>query len=364
MTARHSAAYFQLRADYFGRPFDDGIIRALLDAGYAVDLYAPGGAQPQDLYDDRVRRIDVEYRRGWIARNLGRRRWRDYDLFLGNPDIGTAVAFVLAKTARRPFVNCADEIFFGGYEGEAFLYWKRLAQWGAHAARFTVITDFVRNELQRRFAKLSADHRFLPYPSVYAYPYAGPSREEARRTLAVGDELLLSLTGAVTSANGGHWAIRALDQRPAARLLVQPGNPPDAVLDAFLARDPRIIYFHDRLGWEESMRTTIAADVGLVFYLSPKPQFQQMGVSSQKLGTCLWLGVPIIATRQPSFAFVEETGCGLLIDDESELPAAIERLSRDRMRFRDGCSVALRTHVRAGEKLHVLTEAFRRCVSS
>ncbi|HUP61197.1 MAG TPA: hypothetical protein VNA69_12335 [Thermoanaerobaculia bacterium] len=344
------AAFFELRADYLGRPFEDGIIRALGDAGFEVDVFAPGAP------------LDVEYRRAWLQRELLRpSRWRAYDLFLGTADIPMAFAGVLSALARRPCVTAADEIFVGGYEGHALGMWKKLAPWGMRRAAFTILTDLCRTPLQREYARLPADHEFLSYPSCYAFPYAGPSREEARRALGIApDDFVLSFTGTFTANNGAHWIVRLLDAIPDLRVLVQPAGLTDEVTNAQLARDPRIIHRPERLGWTESMQLTVAADAGIVFYLSPKPQFQLMGVSSQKLCTALWLGMPVIATRQPSFAFIEEYRCGELVSDERELPAAIARILERREEYARGARRAVDEFIRPGEKLRLLAERFRR----
>src|SRR5688572_26204816 len=122
------AAFFELRADYFGRPFEDGVLRALLEAGFEVDLFAPDGELPQTIYPSSVRRLSIEYRRGWLQRHLCFARWRAYDLFLGTADIPMAFAGIVSSLVRRPCVTAADEIFVGGYEGSALGSWKRLSR--------------------------------------------------------------------------------------------------------------------------------------------------------------------------------------------------------------------------------------------
>lgn len=359
--APRRAAYVQLRADYFGRPFDDGIIRALLAAGYEVDIYAPDGDLPQDVYPATVRRYTVEFRRSWLAANAGRSRWRRYGLFLGNPDLGSACAAVLARAVSRPFVNACEEVYFGGYEGSAIGWWRTLARWAARRARFTVITDLCRAGIQREYAGLGAAHRFLPYPSCYPIAYAGPDRGEVRRGLRISnDESVLSVSGALTEGNAAHWILGELD-RIRGRLLIQPGNRPDAVLETLVARlanEGRATYLPERVPWLRAAELTAAADTGTALYLSPKPQFQLMGVSSQKLGTCLWLGIPVVATRQPSFEFIRDFGCGVLIDRREELAGAIEAIRSDAARFSAGAARAVAEYVRPAEKVAALTEAF------
>jgi glycosyltransferase involved in cell wall biosynthesis len=354
------AAYFELRADYFGRPLDDGVLRALLANGFDVDVFAPGGDLPQDLYPANVRRLAVEYRRAWLQRHMGRRVWRDYDLFLGTADLPMAFAGTLARLAGRPSVTVVDEIYLGGYEGLATtLYWKKLSQWAMRRAAFTIITDEVRIPLQREYASLPPQHQFALYPCAYPTPYAGRSRAAARQALGIPDtDFVFSSTGAFTRNNACDWLVRLAGGD--IRLLIQTGGTQGPVLDSLLDRLSGPLYFPERLEWRESTEITIAADVAAALYLSPQPQFQAMGVSSQKLCTALWLGIPVIATRQDSFRFIDQYHCGELVDREEELPAAIARIRGNREEYAASASRAMREYVRPDERLQVLTERFRR----
>jgi glycosyltransferase involved in cell wall biosynthesis len=357
--SRRRAAFFLLRADYFGRTFEDGILRALDAAGFDVDLFAPEGELPQTLYP-HVQRRDVTYRRSWLQQNLRPARWRAYDLFLGTVDLPMAFAGTLAALARRPVVTACDEIFLGGYEGDARTYWRSMTRWAMRQAAFTVITDPVRIPLQREYAGLPSSHEFIQYPCCYADPYAGPSHAEARRGLGVGDDdFLLSCTGSFTSWNGAQWIV-PLACRDGLRVLVQTAGAREPVIDALLARSDGILHRPERLGFREAAELTVAADASFVGYLSPFPQFRFMGVSSQKLCTSLWLGVPVIATRQESFAFVEDLGCGVLIDAEEELPAAIARIRHDREGYAARAKAAVAAYIRPPERLEALAERFRK----
>ena len=354
------AAYFESRADYFGRPLDDGVLRALLANGFDVDVFAPGGDLPQTLYPANVRRLSVEYRRAWLQRHMGRRVWREYDLFLGTADLPMAFAGTIAKLAHRPLVTVVDEIYLGGYEGLATtLYWKKLSQWAMRRAAFTIITDEVRIPLQREYASLPPQHEFLFYPCAYPTPYSGRSHADARQALGIGEkDFILSSTGAFTSANACDWLVRLVEGD--LRLLIQTGALPDPVPDSLLRRLSGALYFPDRLEWRDSTEITVAADAAAVLYLSPKPQFQAMGISSQKLCTALWLGIPVIATRQDSFRFIDQYHCGELIDREEDLPAAIARIRENPDDYAANAGRAMREYVRAAERLQGLTERFRR----
>jgi len=354
------AAFFELFADYFGRPSDDGVIRALLDAGFLVDVFAPGGELPQSVYDDRVRRHDVTFRRTWLQSHLRRSFVRHYDLFLGTADLPMAFAGALAKLARKPLVTVCDEVFIGGLEGAAVSVWKNATRWAMRQSELTVITDLAREPLQRAYAALPPEHPFVQYPSCFATPYAGRSRDDVRRSLGVADdELVLSFTGALSETNGAEWLVRLIDRLPPkTRVLIQPGGRPPAVVDALVSRLDRTIYRPDRLSWRDAAELTNAADISLVFYRSTFPEFLQMGLSSQKLCTSLWLGIPVVATTQPSFHFIRDYGCGELIERQEEIVAAIERIAADRDRYAANCRRAMEEYVKPAERLRDLTARF------
>lgn len=338
---RRRAAYFAQRADYFGRPFCDTILLALHDAGFDVDYFAPNGELPQDLYP-HVRRRDVDYRRGWLQRELRPGRWRHYDVFLGNADLPMAFAGTLASMARKPVITACDEVYIGGYEGQAARHWKPVVKWAMRRSVFTIITSLVRIPLQREYAGLPENHEFFEVSSCFATPYDGPRPEH--------EGFVLSATGAFTPWNGAHWLVPLAGR---IRILVQTGGRPDPVTDAFLSRTEGFDYRPERVGWREAAAITAGADASFVCYLSPFPEFQAMGVSSQKLCTSLWLGIPVIATRQPSFAFLEEYGAGILIDSQDELPAAIERV-----RFLTGAKRAVDEYIQPEEHRRALARRF------
>jgi hypothetical protein len=361
------AAFFTSRSDHFGRPLEDGVLRALLANGWEADVFAPGGELPQTIYPPTVRRLAADYRLGWLRRQLSPWRWRRYSLFLGTPDLAVGVAGVLGALSGRPVVHVCDEIYSGGYQGQATRYWRLLAPWAMRRASFTVITDLCRVSLQRSYARLPAAHQFHAYPCCF--PDAPPpvDRASLRRSLGIGiGEFVLSATGRLADDRGGHWTVRLPARLPkGTKLMIQTAGTPDPVVDALLReleRQEAALYLPTRLEWRESMRLTSAADLGLVFYLSSKPQFQAMGTSSQKLCTHLWLGQPVVATRQDSFAFLEEYRCGVLISDEAEIPEAVERVSSDYAAYSRNALRCVEEYIQPKAALDRLTGAVRELV--
>ena len=313
----------------------DGVIYALLSNNFSVDILAPGFTNIQCIYPKEVNCYGVEYRLRWLKNLFKVNTWRKYDLLLGTPDLPMAIVGLIGTVTGRKLITVCDEIFIGGYEGTAKLYWKWLAQYGMRKSAITIITDTCRENLQRQYARLPKKHRFIQYPCSFFENKYLFNRDYWRKKLDIReDELLLSISGQTSIATGIHWALSVLDKLPVNYVLfIQPGGLNDTLADILfkrLSRKDRIIYFPGRLSsFVEAMSINYAADIGLVFYLSEKPQFQQMGVSSNKLCMYLQMGKPVIVNRQSSFEFIDTFKAGKLIDNEGELVDAIIEIASD-----------------------------------
>lgn len=71
-----------------------------------------------------------------------------------------------------------------------------------------------------------------------------------------------------------------------------------------------------------------SATIGLAFYSVEKLGYraENMGVAAGKIGNYLKCGVPVICTKLPSLKYIEDFGCGVLIDSFDNLPSAIEKI--------------------------------------
>ena len=98
-------------------------------------------------------------------------------------------------------------------------------------------------------------------------------------------------------------------------------------------------------------------DIGVVIYNNPAPQFQHMGTSSNRLCMFLAMGVPVIASRQDSFRFLEKFDCGILVDDSRGFSAAVDMI-RDRLaEMRANALRCWKEYIRAPERYIHLREA-------
>src|SRR5262249_14658148 len=106
-----------------------------------------------------------------------------------------------------------------------------------------------------------------------------------------------------------------------------------------------------------------AADIGLAIYLQDAPQFRNMGIASNRLCMFLTMGVPVIASRQPSFEFIEQHNCGVLIDSQETIPSAIEYIASRLDTIRRDAPDCARKSIGAAERYTDLRNAVARLLA-
>jgi glycosyltransferase involved in cell wall biosynthesis len=355
-------------------PSNDAIVRALLDLGYVVDLYAPGGVSEVkhckawfDRYGTKVGEGSVEYGKRWILKNVFSHHWRQYSVFSGTTEDPMAVVGLLSWIHRRPSFTAADEIFSGSYRGDSSERWKNLCRWGMRRSRLTIVNDASRIALQREYAGLSVDHPVIVYPNCFLRPPLPGNRTDLRRNWGMPENALILLSSGYFDSNAGvEWLVHALQAKPDLHVVVQPGPSGDR-LSKFLLRHchgSERLYLEDQvITWEEVYASVAAADIGMSIYLHTGPQFQNMGISSNKLCTYLSMGIPVIASKQPSFDFVEKYNCGVLVDNDREFVEAIGVIQQRLAEMKANAIRCAKEYIDTSTKYADLLSALKRVVT-
>ena len=336
------AAHFLLTPELACSPPNEAIVSALLSLGYEVDLFAPGGPFSTTCYDSRVATHPVEYGKRWLLKNAWSSRWRKYGVISGTSEDPLAVAGVISCIHRRPFFALADEIKSGSYAGDAPESWKRLCRWAMRRAQFCVVNDVSRIRLQREYAHISPDRDILVYPACFRETPSPSDRGRLRKEWGIPeDALLLAASGGFNLTAGADWLVHAVQRDCSLYAAVQPLNldPFSRFLLAHVQGHERIHVAERQLAWREAWASAAAFDIGMAVYRNPAPQFQNMGISSNRLCMFLAMGVPVIGNRQPSFKFIEDYDCGVLVDSREEFVAAVQII---RKRLREMKANALR----------------------
>lgn len=321
------AAHFLDSKELACSPPNEAIVSALQENGFKVDLFAPGGSGFPSCYDRRIQVFPVEYSKRWLAKNAILSRWRKYDIYSGTSEDPMGAVGVLSWLYRKRSFCLADEIKNGSYRGDAPESWKKLCRWAMRRSEFNIVNDESRIEIQMSYAGIEENNSVIVYPGCFRNPPEGNNVQEQKKIWGVPNRrIVISHSGAFNITGGAEWIFEAMDENPSLFLILQPMmlDPLTRALISNVRWSERVYIEEERLGWYEAWSTMNAVDVGVVVYLNPAPQFRNMGTSSNKLCMYLAMGVPVIASRQPSFRFIEEYGCGILVEDAQEFSNAVD----------------------------------------
>jgi hypothetical protein len=229
-------------------------------------------------------------------------------------------------------------------------------------SRFTIVNDESRIELQRSYASLGPTHPIIVYPGCFREPPPPADRETLRAERQIPlDAFVVSYSGVFNLGNGGLWLAALLDQRRDVRVWGQVVSVDPLVrgLLASLRGAERLYLEPARLSWRDAWTSMAAVDMGIVVYLQDGPQFRNMGVASNRLCMFLSMGVPVVASRQPSFEFIERYECGVLVDDETAFVKAVDTIRNNLAPMKENALRCAREYIRAKERHRGLVETLR-----
>jgi glycosyltransferase involved in cell wall biosynthesis len=356
------AAHFLLIPELLYSPPNEAIIRALLSSGHEVHVFSPGRLEASTSYGADVITHPAEYSVRWLLRNLLRRFWTSVSCFSGTSEDPLAVVGLLATLYQRPSFLLVDEIKAGSYRGNSSERWKGLCRWAMRRARFNIVNDSSRIQLLRDYAQLPLSEQILVYPGCFREPpQPSPTlRAELRRHWDMKpDALVVAASGGFNLTAGADWLIQALREIPSLHAVIQPlgVDPLSLFLLKHLGMESRLFLQEDRLSWQEAWQSAVGFDIGLAIYTNPAPQFQQMGISSNRLCMFIAMGVPVICSRQDSFRFVEDYGCGIMVSSYREFVAAILSIGANLAVMRENCKRCFKEYIMPPDRYPTLREA-------
>lgn len=351
-------------------PQNDALINALLECGFQVDLYSPSPLPNVSSYGPGVACYPVEYGKRWLLRNFASPRWRQYQLFSGTAEKPFAITGTLTFLHKKPSLLLVDEIKSGSYYGDDPEFLKRIYRWAIRRASFCIVNDESRIKLLQEYAGITDASKIIVYPSYFYKPPLPAERELIRAQWGFPrDGLVLGVSGGFNETSGAEWLLEAFCDNPSLYLVVQSVTMPAfaKILLKHVQGAERLYIQPKWPGWREAWREiwsqATAVDIGLAIYLNPAPQFQNMGVASNRLCMFLAMGVPVIASRQPSFKFIEDYDCGVMVGDAGEFGAAVERIASRLPEMRANALLCARDYIRAPERAVALRERIARLVA-
>jgi glycosyltransferase involved in cell wall biosynthesis len=337
------AAHFLLIPELLYSPPNHAIITAYIENGYSVDVYSPGKIESPTNYGKLVRTYFVAYTWVWLARNIWNLSWLKYSCFSGTSEDPLAFVGCLALIYQKKSFALVDEIKSGSYSGDRSSHWKSWCKAGMKRAHFNIVNDKSRIDLLREYVPLKKTQKIIVFPGCYIQPPTpNHSPSEIKKSWGFPeDAFVVASSGGFNMTAGADWLIHSLRDQVEIYSVIQPlGITP---LSMFLLENlnyrNRLFIQKDRLSWEDAWKQSIGFDIGLCIYLNPAPQFQKMGISSNRLCMFIAMGIPVIASRQESFKFLEQYNCGILVSSYNEFKLAIQQIKKNHRQMKNNCRI-------------------------
>jgi glycosyltransferase involved in cell wall biosynthesis len=358
---RKKAAHFLLIPELLYSPPNDAIINAYLEHNYQVDVYSPGSLPESTTYGDSVRTFQVSYSWFWLFRHFVNLKWIDYTCFSGTSEDPLAVVGILSVVYHKRSFSLVDEIKSGSYRGDRSKKWKDICQWAIRRSTFQIVNDINRISLLQEYAKVERNHSIIVYPGCFTDIPKRNTEERKRLRKEWGladDSFVVGSSGGFNMTAGADWLIDAIKEIEDIHAVIQPlgVSPLSIFLLQSLSFSNRIYVQTERLGWKEAWHSAQALDIGLCIYTNQAPQFQKMGISSNRLCMFLAMGVPIIASYQKSFDFLEKYDCGIMVNSYEEFKSAIVRIRKDFQKMSLNCQYCVEDYVRPREYYKILRQ--------
>ncbi|MFN9622663.1 MAG: hypothetical protein ACK587_07520 [Cyanobacteriota bacterium] len=355
------AAHFLLIPELLYSPPNDAIIRSYLENDYSVDVYAPGLQNQRTNYGFQVKTFSVNYTWAWLFKNLISLKWLSYNWISGTSEDPLAVVAVLSRLYGKKSFALVDEIKSGSYRGDRSKQWKAICKWGIRQASFSIVNDEHRVELLKNYAALDKFNKIIIYPGCYNQrPVPLKNKIDLRKEWGFQkDSFVIGSSGGFNLTAGADWLLNSIRDIKDIYAVIQPLGVSD--LSFFLLENldysNRIYIQKKRLGWHEAWKDAIGFDIGLSIYTNPAPQFQAMGISSNRLCMFIAMGIPVIASKQKSFDFLEKYQCGILVESFFDFKMAIKEIRGMHSTMASNCEKCFRDYIRSNERFHTLLDS-------
>jgi hypothetical protein len=307
-------------------------IALLADQGWQVDLYTTLSPQhPTPFFGrDRVRLLPFEMTRAGtvgLIRRLALRRPR-YRWIVTVPQWGLHYAALAGRLAGIPLGCISDELKCDAEAATAGLrLWKARERRAHQRCRWTIALSSERADFIREENRLGADHRIFVVPNATR----GPARRVPSHYYH--DTLSLTASARILLHSGSLWwpaaneLIASTDAWPSDWVVVFQGRlvaPRAAGHEA-----PHLRFTEQVLPASLLDYATSSAAIGLALYDTSCTNNRLMGTASGKLALYMKNTLPVIATDQSGFGWLEREHCGVCVSSVRDIPAAADRIWRD-----------------------------------
>lgn len=252
-------------------------------------------------------------------------------------------AALVSKRTKNPYIYFVKEIFLSDdIKTTVKRFTKFLERKANRNALFTVEFDETRAELLRK------DNQLAP-GSIMVVPNAPPGKADIKKEQYWHDKFkikkekkIVLYTGGIADYNLTYEIISTIETWPENVVLVMHCLAIKEAIEElinFAYRFKGEIYFStDIVPFSEINKLYASCDIGFAMYGNHDLNHKYTGMSSGKLFNFMKACVPIITNDTPSCKkAVEETGCGVCVNNISKIGSAIKKILKNEENYRSNC---------------------------
>jgi hypothetical protein len=315
-------------------------IKRLADQGWQVDLFTTlSPMHPAPAFNrENVRLVPIEVTRLGAARLVAAlvRNRPKYDWLFAVPQWSLHYTGVAASLASIPMVCISDEL---KTEEEAtsdgLKRWKHRERRAHQKCAFTIALSDPRAAFIRDEDRLGLDHPIVTVPN--AAP--GPARRLVSHYYQ--DVLGIPCDKRILLHAGSWWWKRQFAEIEGvargwgeSNVLVFQGRIQNHFPEP--APHPNLRFNSTVLPSDLLDYAVSSAHIGLALYDTTIANNRLMGTASGKITLYMKNMLPVIATANPSFDWIEREGCGVCVNELAEVGPAMDRILADYDRYRVG----------------------------
>lgn len=339
-------------------PFGLNIVQALDQAGHQVDLFIwetdttiyeqrfSENVRVRKLLSGQPQRV-IKRKMDWLNYlnqpfvHLDCFRNRHYDCVFGLGQIGVWLASVMAKHSDAPYVYMNDE-FPGSYGLPHDSYWNRMERQAAAGASLIIVPDEQRTQpLYRELGIELSSVEHAVVPNAVLIEQEPEKIDWSARLQLPAESVPLLHAGSIAD-----WAqlpeiLGSIPYWPEQTVLILNSRTP---VPASYRQELAHLLPRDRVYWtEEPLRETELNSLvsysmaNFALYRDLGDNIRYIGWSAGKLLRSIICGRPVIASRYPSLAFIEEHRLGKLVNHPAEIPAAVDDIVNNQQTYRQNC---------------------------
>jgi len=330
-----------------GMPFAENIVRRLAASGWHIDLFLWNKFDsskhtalfPENIHYKYGRMYYTTRATRIIGLTLRFARCIGYKSVFSVGTAGSYIGGIISTASRCPYVLLNDE--FPSNIGDQSR-WSPLERWGARRADVIVTPSADRDTRLREELRLDADKPFVTIRNTPEIILPLSYRDWHKLMGIPYCKKIFIHAGNVAEWEQVPEILTSVSYWPADAVLLLHSRHRGELTRyrqqlSHLDNPKRVFWSLEPLS-EDSLNSLISYCTGsFALYRNTGVNNEMMGTSSGKLMRSIVCGTPVITSSFESLRFVTNEGLGIQVTHPAEIPAAIEKLMRDRESYRKRC---------------------------